>query len=78
MKDTLELVLDGFDERTAWEVAQKGFLELAKVRFPDGKIAKVCFWDPIRLSADCNSEAYGRKHESGGERAVQKWVLRAA
>ncbi len=52
MKDTVELVLEGFDERTAWEVEQKGFFEHARVRLPDGRIAKVCFWEPVRLAQD--------------------------
>lgn len=48
-----------FDERTAWEVEQKGFFEHALTRLPNGLEIHVCFWDPIRLSQDLET---GLKH----------------
>jgi hypothetical protein len=41
-----------FDERTAWEVEQKGWFEGVVVILPNGLRIPVSFWDPVRLSQD--------------------------
>ncbi len=45
-----------FDERTAFEVEQKGYFEQGIAVLPDGRRVKVCFWDPIRLAQDLETE----------------------
>ena len=45
-----------FDERTAYEVEQKGFFEHAIAHLPDGTQIRLCFWDPIRLAQDLATE----------------------
>jgi hypothetical protein len=52
---TLSFTCD-FDERAAFEVAQKGYFEHAIVRLPDGRRMKVFFWDPVRLAQDLEME----------------------
>jgi hypothetical protein len=44
------------DERTEWEIQQKGWFEQALVQLPDGSIVPVCFWDPVRLSQDLETD----------------------
>jgi hypothetical protein len=44
-----------FDERTAWEVEQKGWFEGAVVVLPNGLRIPISFWDPVRLSQDLES-----------------------
>lgn len=64
-----ELIFDiGFDERTEFEIEQKGFFEHVQARLPDGRIAQVCFWDPIRFAQDFQTNL---KH---GRSAWRKWV----
>lgn len=43
-----------FDERTAWEVEQKGWFEGAVAVMPNGVQIPVSFWDPTRLSQELN------------------------
>jgi hypothetical protein len=45
-----------FDDRAAWEIEQKGWLEAVKVRLPDGKQIPICFYDPVRLSQELKAE----------------------
>lgn len=45
-----------FDERTEWEIQQKGWFEQALVRLPDGSTVPVCFWDPVRLAQDLEAD----------------------
>jgi hypothetical protein len=45
-----------FDDRAAWEIEQKGWLEGATVRLPDGRRISVCFYDPVRLSQELEAE----------------------
>jgi hypothetical protein len=52
---TLSFTCD-FDERTAFEVEQKGFFEHAIAHLPDGGQVRVCFWDPVRLAQDLETE----------------------
>jgi len=42
------------DERTAYEVRQKGWCGLAELQFEDGKVLSLSFWNPIRLSQELN------------------------
>ncbi len=44
-----------FDERTEFEVEQKGWFEQVAVRLPNGGVIPVCFWDPVRLGQDLES-----------------------
>jgi len=48
---TLRFTCD-FDERTAWEVEQKGWFECAVAVMPNGLEIALSFWDPIRLSQE--------------------------
>jgi len=41
-----------FDDRTAWEVEQKGWFECAVVSLPEGTQVLLSFWDPVRLSQE--------------------------
>lgn len=52
---TLSFACD-FDERTQWEVQQKGWCEQAIVHLPDGSKVHVSFWDPVRLSQDLETD----------------------
>jgi hypothetical protein len=52
---TLSFACD-IDERTEWEIQQKGWFEQALVHLPDGSNVPVCFWDPVRLSQDLETE----------------------
>ena len=52
---TLSFACD-FDERTAFEVEQRGYFEHAIAGLPDGRQVKVCFRDPIRLARDLENE----------------------
>lgn len=45
-----------FDEKTAFDVEQKGCFEHAIAWLPDGRRVKVCFCDPARLAKDLESE----------------------
>lgn len=45
-----------FDERTEWEIQQKGWFEQALVHLPDGSTVPVCFWDPVRLTQDLEAD----------------------
>jgi hypothetical protein len=46
-----------FDERTAWEVEQKGWFEGAVAVLPNGLEVTLSFWDPVRLSQEINDGA---------------------
>jgi len=52
---TLSFTCD-FDERTEWEIQQKGWFEQVVVRLPDGSTVPICFWDPIRLKQDLEAD----------------------
>src|SRR5579871_744585 len=45
-----------FDDRIAWEVEQKGFVEHVRIELPDKRVATVCFWDPTRLAQDLDND----------------------
>ena len=45
-----------FDERTEWEIQQKGWFERAVARLPDGSTVPICFWDPVRLTQDLEAD----------------------
>jgi len=44
------------DEWTEWEIQKKGWFEQAIVHLPDGCSVPVCFWDPVRLSQDMETD----------------------
>jgi hypothetical protein len=48
---TLRFTCD-FDDRTAWEVQQKGWFEGAVAVMPNGLEIALSFWDPVRLSQE--------------------------
>jgi hypothetical protein len=41
-----------FDERTAWEVEQKGWFECARATVPNGTVIPLSFWDTTRLTQE--------------------------
>jgi hypothetical protein len=53
---TLRVTCD-FDERTAWEVEQKGWFEGAVAVMPNGLEITLSFWDPVRLSQEISDGA---------------------
>jgi hypothetical protein len=53
---TLRLIYD-FDERTAWEVEQKGWFEGALAVLPNGLEIALSFWDPVRLAQEISDGA---------------------
>lgn len=46
-----------FDERTAFEVEQKGWCGIAAVRLPNGTETDVFFYDPVRLAQDLEADS---------------------
>jgi len=38
-----------FDERTAWEIENKGWCGLVEIHLHDGEVAPISFWDDVRL-----------------------------
>ena len=40
------------DDRTEWEIRQKGYFEHSLVNLPDGRTMRVFFWEPVRLLQD--------------------------
>lgn len=52
---TLSFTCD-LDERSEWEIQQKGWFEQAIVHLPNGSNVPVCFWDPGRLSQDLETD----------------------
>jgi hypothetical protein len=50
-----------YDERGEWEAKEKGWLQGVEVRFTDGDVQSLFFYDPVRLAQDLESEtAQGR------------------
>jgi hypothetical protein len=49
------------DERAEMEIENKGWFEQAIVHLPDGKKLQVCFWDPIRLAQDLETDLKSRR-----------------
>ncbi len=45
-----------FDEKDAYEVEQKGYFEHAIAQLPNGARVRVCFWDPVRLAQDLETD----------------------
>ena len=45
-----------FDSQTAFEVERKGWFEQAIVKLPNGTEVPVCFWDPVRLTQDLETD----------------------
>src|SRR5690349_3214757 len=52
---TLSFTCD-FDNRTEWEIQQKGWFQHGVARLPDGSSVPVCFWDPVRLIQDLEAD----------------------
>ncbi|MEK7833749.1 MAG: hypothetical protein AAB401_21865, partial [Acidobacteriota bacterium] len=53
---------DDFDERAAFEVSMKGWL-MAQVELENGSRYPVCFYDPVRLQQDFESEVGWRTRQ---------------
>lgn len=51
----LEFTCD-FDERTQWEVRQKGWFDQVLAELPDGSKVRLSFWDPVRLVQDFHTD----------------------
>jgi len=45
-----------FDERTAFEIEQKGWCGIAAVEMPNGQRVDVFFYDPVRLAQDLQAD----------------------
>ncbi len=53
MQDQLTLLFtENFDERTAFEIEEKGWCGIALVELPGGVRVKLFFYDPVRLAQD--------------------------
>jgi hypothetical protein len=50
-----------YDERGEWEAKEKGWLQGVEVRFPNGDVHTLFFYDPVRTGQDLEMEAkYGK------------------
>ncbi|MBI2807875.1 MAG: hypothetical protein HYX68_23070 [Planctomycetes bacterium] len=50
-----------YDERGEWEAKEKGWLQGVEVRFFNGSIHPVFFYDPVRLAQDLETDVkHGR------------------
>jgi hypothetical protein len=55
--DTPQLLLEfEIDEQMGNEIEQKGYFEHSYALLPDGSKVRVCFWDPVRLAQDLETE----------------------
>ena len=50
------LFQEPFDERTAFEVSQKGWCGIGIVELPGGERVRVFFYDPARLAQDLETD----------------------
>jgi hypothetical protein len=48
---------DWYDERGEWEAEAKGWLQGVEVRFSNGDVQALFFYDPVRLAQDLEAEA---------------------
>jgi hypothetical protein len=46
-----------YDERGEWEAKEKGWLQGVEVRFANGDIESLFFYDPVRLAQDLDAES---------------------
>jgi hypothetical protein len=52
---------DWYDERGEWEANEKGWLQGVEVRFANGDVRPLFFYDPVRLAQDLENDAkHGR------------------
>src|SRR4051812_8570693 len=52
---------DYYDERGEWEAQEKGWLQGVEVRFLNGDVYPVFFYDPVRLAQDLETDTkHGR------------------
>jgi hypothetical protein len=52
---------DWYDERGEWEAKEKGWLQGVEVRFSNGDVHPVFFYDPVRLAQDLETDTkHGR------------------
>src|SRR5712692_7288011 len=50
-----------YDERGEWEANEKGWLQGVEVRFSNGDVHALFFYDPVRLAQDLETDAkHGR------------------
>jgi len=45
-----------WDERTAWEIEQKGWCEQVKLQMDDGTLVALSIYDPTRLRQEVEAE----------------------
>src|SRR6266542_4421704 len=55
---TFEIVFpEWYDERGEWEAKDKGWLQGVEIRFTNGDVQPLFFYDPVRLAQDLETEA---------------------
>lgn len=58
MTEKLELIFpDWYDERGEWEANEKGWLQGVEVRFANGDVHPLFFYDPVRRAQDLENDA---------------------
>ena len=45
-----------YDERGEWEAEEKGWLQGVEIRYADGAVQPLFFYDPVRLAQDLEHE----------------------
>lgn len=46
-----------YDERGEWEAKNKGWLQGVEIRFANGFVQSLLFYDPVRLAQDLEADA---------------------
>jgi hypothetical protein len=61
-KETFKIAFpDWYDERGEWETNEKGWLQGVEVRFANGDVHPLFFYDPVRLAQDLETDVkHGR------------------
>jgi hypothetical protein len=55
--ETFQVVFpEWYDERGEWEAREKGWLQGVEVRFSNGDVRAIFFYDPVRLAQDLEAE----------------------
>jgi hypothetical protein len=77
---TCEVVFpDWYDERGEWEANEKGWLQGVEVRFANGDVHPLFFYDPMRLAQDLETDAkHGRPFDAHPGMIVIPEITRGA
>ncbi|HEY1964013.1 MAG TPA: hypothetical protein VGG59_03740 [Acidobacteriaceae bacterium] len=59
-----------WDERTAFEVENKGWYEEVRLKMDDGRLIQLSIWDPIRLNQEVEAE-----FERGKSFIAEKYLI---